>query len=279
MGKHKRIFQRFLLVSGLALFALFTARAAFAQNVTQGYKADQTLQQGMIVRLKPSDGSKVEALTQTDESDMLGVVVSSDDTPVSLSETNDSKQTFVATYGKYPVLVSNQNGPVKTGDLVTISSLGGVGMKANTTQEMVIGKALSGFDGTNNVVSSTTLDTSNGKQNVTLGRITVDISVAHNPQFATEKVAGVPEVLGKVAKAITNRPVSAVRIYASLGVLMLSLVIAGSILYAGVRSGMTAVGRNPLAKHSIARNLIQVTLMSLIVFVIGVIAVYLLLRI
>jgi len=279
MGKYKRIFQRFLLVTGLVLFAIFAAKATFAQNVTQGYKSDQILQQGMIVRLKSGDGSKVEALSQTSEKDMLGVVVSSDDTPVSLSQTNDSKQTFVATYGKFDVLVSNQNGTIKTGDFITISALGGVGMKASTTQQMVIGKALGGFDGKTNVVSSAALDTSSGKQNIALGRIKVDISVAHNPQYATDKVAGVPTALSKLAQTVTNHPVSAIRIYASLGVLLICLIIAGCVLFAGVRSGMVAVGRNPLAKHSIARNMIQVTLMALIVFVIGIIAVYLLLRI
>ena len=89
---------------------------------------------------------------------------------------------------------------------------------------------------------------------------------------------GVPKILAKAAQVVTDRPVGAVRIYASLGVLIVCTIIAGTILFAGVRSGMTTIGRNPLAKHSIGRNMFTVTLISLIIFVVGLFAVFLLLR-
>lgn len=279
MGKHKRIFQRFLLIAGLALFAICTYGVAKAQNVTQGYASDSALQKGMIVRLKPGDKSKVEALSQKNATDMFGVIVTSGDATVSLSNIGNEQQVYVATYGQYDVLVSTQNGPIKQGDYVTISSLNGVGMKAATTQQLVIGKALSGFDGASEAEGSTILVTSSGKKEVHLGHVPIEVSVAHNPLYEKEKEAGVPDFLSKAAQLVTSRPVSAFRIYVSVVVILLSFVIAGSILFAGVRSGMTSIGRNPLAKSSIVRSLIQVTLMSLIVFAIGLFAVYLVLRI
>src|SRR5262249_18378509 len=155
----------------------------------------QTLQQGMIVKLKSGDGSKVQALTQDDEKEMLGVVVSAQDAPVSLSQTNAASQVYIATFGNYDVLVSTQNGPIKTGDFVTISSLAGIGMKAGGGQQVVIGKALANFDG-KNADSTTSLQTSIGKQDVALGRIPVNISVAHNPLYtAAQSVSGVPNFL------------------------------------------------------------------------------------
>lgn len=279
MGKHKRILQRILLVLSLVLFAGCMSRAVSAQNVTQGYQTDQVLQKGMIVRLKPNDGQKVEALTQADGAQMLGVVVSSSDAPVSLSNIGVEEQVFVATYGRYDVLLSDQNGAIKTGDLVAISSLAGVGMKADTSQELIIGKALQSFDGKANSEGKMELEASDGKRTVNLGRVQVEISVAHNPMYQKDPQPGVPRFLSKLAQSVTDRPVTAFRIYASVAIMLACTLIAGSVLFAGVRSGMIAIGRNPLAKHSIARNLIQVTLMSLIVFVIGIIAVYLLLRV
>lgn len=281
MTKHKRLFQRFVVISGLLLFAVFTAGGviAQAQNVTTGYQSDQVLQKGMIIRLKQGDKTKVEALTQNEASEMHGVVVASSDSPVSLSDPSADHQVYVATFGQYDLLVSTQNGPIKQGDYITISSLAGVGMKASSTQQLVIGKAGKSFDGTSDVESKMTLTTSNGKKNVAIGRVPVEVSIAHNPLYEEDKEAGVPDFLSKAAEFVTDRPVSAFRIYASLAVITLSIIIAGSILFAGVRTGMIAVGRNPLAKGSIIRNLVQVTLMSLIVFVIGVFAVYLLLRI
>ncbi len=279
MGKHKRIFQRFLLFAGLALFAICTVGIARAQNVTQGYQSDTGLQNGMIVRLVPTDSSKVEALSQKNTDDMLGIVVSAGDAAVSLSNPGASQQVYVATFGQYKVLVSNQNGPIKVGDYITVSSLNGVGMRAQTTQQLVVGKALEDFDGTSNAESTTELLTNHGKDKVALGHVSIEVSIAHNPLYEKQKEAGVPDFLSKAAQLVTNRPVSAFRIYVSFAIMIISLIIAGGILYAGVRSGMTAIGRNPLAKHSILRNLIQVTLMALIVFAIGLFAVYLLLRI
>jgi hypothetical protein len=278
MGKHKHIFQRFLLISGLALFVVCTAGIVHAQNVTQGYKSDQSLQQGMIVRTTPKDDRKVEALTQKDVDDMLGIVVSPADASVALSDPTADDQVYVAVSGPYSVLVSTQNGPIKQGDYITISSLGGVGMKAENSQQLVIGKALGSFDGATPETKAT-LTTNKGKKEVGLGHVKVEVSVAHNPLYQKEEDIGVPRVLSKAAELVTNRPVSAFRIYASLGVFALSLLVAGCILYVGIRSGMTSIGRNPLARKTIFRSLIQVTLMSLIVFVIGVFAVYLLLRI
>lgn len=278
MGKHKRILQRLLLITGLALFAFCNVPGAVAQDLTTGYQSDQDLQNGMIVRLKPGDSTKVEPLSQKNAPDMLGVVVSAGDTTVSLSNPG-ATQALVATTGQYGVLVSDQGGPIKEGDFITVSSVSGIGMKASSVQKLIIGKALKGFDGKTGVDGTTTLQSNNGKKTVHLGRVPVEILMANNPLYEAENTSGVPRFLSKAAQIVTDRPVTAFRIYASAAVIILSLIVAGGILYAGVRSGMTSIGRNPLAKHSIMRSLIQVTLMALIVFVIGVFAVYLLLRI
>jgi len=50
------------------------------------------------------------------------------------------------------------------------------------------------------------------------------------------------------------------------------------VMYSGIRSGMIAVGRNPLSKKSIIRSLIQTVIAGLIIFLAGVFAVYLLLK-
>ncbi len=279
MVKYKRVIKRFLLILSLAAFTMFCSGQVLAQKITQGYQSDDALQKGMIVRLKPGDGSKVRAAQQADDGDVLGVVVSSAESGVSLSNTEAAEEVFVANSGKFDVLVSTQNGAVNIGDYISVSSVAGVGMKADGDQEFVLGKALDAFDGKSMTEGTTVLKTSTGNQQVNLGRIGIEISVAHNPKYQKDAPAGVPEVLAKLAEVVTDQPVSAFRIYAGTAVALLSVIVAGVILFAGVRTGMTAVGRNPLAKKTIFRNLLQVTLMALIVFVIGGIGVYLLLRI
>jgi uncharacterized protein YjeT (DUF2065 family) len=279
MIKHKLIWQRLAVAAAFVFMVFGLGGATRAQSVTQGYQSEQNLQNGLIVRLKPGDSNKVQTLTQAEEKEMLGVVVGAGSAPVSLSTAGVDQEVFVATYGRYDVLVSNQGGPIASGDLVAVSSLRGVGMKSDSERRLVVGKALAAFDGKSKTDGTATLETGHGKRTVALGRVLVEIAVSSNPGYHKDDQAGVPDFLRKLAQAVTDQPISAFRIYASVVVIVLSLAIAGTVLFAGVRTGMTAIGRNPLAKRSITRNLIQVTLMSLIIFVIGAIAVYLLLRV
>jgi len=274
MFKHKRLLSALLVGVGL----LITGGSVAAQSVTQGYGSDSPLQNGIIVRLKPGDGKKVEAVKQASAGDMLGIVVSSTTAPLSISDPSTS-QTYVATFGKYEVLVSDENGNIKAGDYISVSAIDGVGMKAGDSQQIVLGKALGGFNTKDADGTISVDDTAGGKRTVALKRIPVDISVAHNPNYSGDIVAGVPHVLSKAAQLVTKKPVTALRVYACLGVLALSLAVAGMIIYSGVKTGMTAVGRNPLAKSSIVRNMIAISLMAIVIVLIGVIAVYLLLKI
>jgi len=255
------------------------ALAITQQNVTQGYQSAQNLQYGMIVRLKPGDAGSVEALTSKEPKDMLGVIVPPGESTVSLSTQGPGQEVYVATNGKYNVLVSTQNGPIKEGDYITISSIAGVGMKAESAQPVIVGRTLKGFAGTTDSEGSATLQTAIGQKKISLGRVLIDISVGRNPLYSKRFEAGVPTALSRAAQIVTDQPVSAFRIYAGLAILSLTALISGSVLFVGVRTSMWAIGRNPLAKHAIFRNLVQVLLVALIVFTIGIIAVYLLLKV
>jgi hypothetical protein len=275
MVKHK-LLALLLSVAGISLLAVASVAA---QSVTQGYLSDQTLQNGMIVRLKPGDAKKIEALKQSNAADMFGIVVSNSAAPVSLSDPT-TQQTFVATFGKYNVLVSDQDGPINAGDFISVSAVDGVGMRASNDQQIVLGKAIGNFTGNGDAESKITVTDSTGaKHDINLKRIGVDISVAHNPNYSGDTTAGVPHFLSKAVQLVTRKPVTALRLYAALGVLGLSIGVAGGVIYAGVRTGMTAVGRNPLAKKAITRNLIAVIMIAIVVVLIGCIAVYLLLKI
>jgi hypothetical protein len=255
-----------------------SADSSLSQSVTEGYGSSQNLQKGTIVMLDSKDPTQVDALTQASIADMQGVVVAANDAPVTLSSSGNTNQVYVATFGRYGVLVSNQNGSIKSGDYITISSLAGVGMKANTTQAIILGKADASFDGISNVEGGATLNESGGKHvAVSIGRIQVDIVISHNPLQASA-TANLPGFLSKAGQLVANKPVSAGRVYISIFILLISAVLAGSMLYSGVRSGLTAIGRNPLAKKSITRNLIQVIFTSLGIFIIGLFGVYLLLK-
>ena len=270
--------QRFVAVMALSLLMVMSAKfPLLAQAVTQGYGSEQTLQRGMLVQLKESDATKVEAVKQDTADKTFGVVVDANDAPVTLS--SDGKKVFIATAGKFEMLVSSQNGEIKAGDYVAISAIDGIGMKAGDKESVAVGRALSDFDGKSGAISSLEVKSSDGSsKKVNVGRVTADVSVSKNPLFkATEP--NLPEVLRKASEAIAGKPVNAVRVYVALLVFMVTAITAGTLMFGGVRSAIISIGRNPLGKKAIIRGMFQVIITGMIIFISGVFGVYLLLKI
>jgi hypothetical protein len=275
-------FKKLTAGLGLLVLALIaTGNFVQAQAVTRAYQTDTPLQRGMIVRLDAKVSTKVVAVSDTELEKMEGVVVAANDSPVTLSSENQTKQqVFVATTGRYEVLASNQNGVIKKDDYVSVSALAGIGMKATGKQSRVLGKALTNFDGKTGVVGQTTVKNSAKKDvPISLGMVVVEIAVGHNP-IEEKKDSVIPglEKVQNIAGSIANKPVTPAQLYISLLALIVTAMVSGSILYAGVRTSMTAIGRNPLAKASVMRNLLQVVVTSIIILIIGIVAVYLVLK-
>lgn len=274
--KHLLTWQRLLALFALCiLVVLSVVRPLNAQDVTQGYGTDQPLQTGMLVQIKKSDTTKVEAVKFESIDQMHGVVVDSNDAPVTLS--NEGQKVFIATAGKYSVLVSNQAGNINPGDYVTISALPGVGMKAGTKEPLVAARALEGFNGSNAIGTTEITDSTGQKRTVKFARIAADISVSRNPLQKGE-APNVPEFLRKASEVIAGKPVNATRIYLSLFVFAVSTLASASLLYAGVRNGLISIGRNPLSRKMIIKSMFQVIITGLIIFITGLFGVYLLLK-
>lgn len=260
-----------------SLLGVVHAADSSTQSIAQTYGTDTSIRQGMIVGLKPGDATKVIPLTRDNVKGMQGVVIGANDAALTLSGDSASAQVYVAAFGRYDVLVSTQNGNIHSGDYISISALDGIGMKADDTQSTVLGKAAADFTGAGSV-STATLKKSNGSSaTVAIGSIPVDIGIANNPNQG-RGLGELPGFLQIATNSIADKPVSAPRTYLSLAILLLTVVIAGSLLYSGVRSSIVSIGRNPLAKRYIIRGLMQVILTSIIIFIVGLFAVYLLLR-
>ncbi len=275
--KQKVSFRRAAAFMGLSLLIMVKLTGVLsAQSVTRGYGSDDVLQRGMIVGLKKDDVNKVEALDYAQLTRILGVVVAQNDSPITVS--NDNQRIFVASSGRYDVLVSDQQGAIGTNDYVTLSSLAGIGMKANSDQSDIAGRAVGQFDGKSGIIGTVQL-ADNKKQNrsVHIGRISVELAVGRNP--LARNTNGAPAFLSRAGQAIAGKNVSPLRLYLSAVVFIVGSLIAGAVLYAGVRSSIIAIGRNPLGKRSILRSLTGVSITALFVFIVSIIAVYLLLKV
>lgn len=270
-------FRRCAALFGLSLLiAVKLTGVLSAQSVTRGYGSDEVLQRGMIVGLNKKDVNKVDSLDISRIKNILGIVVNQNDSPITISD--DNQRIFVTTSGRYDVLVSDQQGAINPNDYITVSSLSGIGMKATEEESDIVGRAIGRFDGSNGVVSTAKLsDSNNNERTVHIGRIQVELAIGRNP--IAKNASSAPAFLSRAGEAIAGKSVSAIRLYLSAFVFGLGLITAGAVLYAGIRSSIIAIGRNPLGKRNILRSLFGVITASVFIFIVSVIAVYLLLKI
>lgn len=278
MLKHK--LGHILFIAVLAVVVVGTVgqvAAATLQNVAESYRTDRPLQQGMIVQLDSKAKSTVSPASYEEPSRMFGVTVAPGDTPVSLSSEQQNEQAYVVTSGRYDVLVNNQNGSVRSGDYVSISAVAGIGMKAQANQDTVFGRAVGSFNGKDNVLSTTKLTLDGGKQTeVAIGSILVDVSVQSNPNYSGS--GGVPAFAQNAALDVIGQPINAAQLYGSLLILLLGVGVVAVLIYSGIQTSMAAIGRNPLAKRTIMRNMLQVVIIAMLIFIGCLIAVYLILK-
>jgi len=288
MKRFKKLTHLLLLVLICASFggpAVATAAGTDAKTATstdsgvQGYAADRQLPVGTIVQLGGSGASKVEVSTKADIGHMYGVVVDKLKLSITISNSAIQNETFVATAGTYDTLVSSQGGTIKAGDYVTLSSVDGVAKKASTDDTTVFGRAAANFEGKGDSIGKTTLKDTTGKasQEVALGVIPVAIDVRTNPEKKSTKTK-IPDFLQRIGAAIADKPVGPLRMYLSIAITALTIAAAIVILYSGVRSSIIAIGRNPLSKKSVFRGLLEIIFTSILIMIIGLFAVYLLLK-
>jgi hypothetical protein len=242
---------------------------ASAEVVLNSFKSTEPLGPGWIVALKQKDQNTVEPAPANDSSRIYGVIVDPSVIPFTVQR-QGGEQYYVATNGTYSVLVNSENGEIAPGDFVSLSSTNGIGAKATFGQSFILGKAVEKFNGKDNVITKD----SAGRA---IGRINVTISPSKSP--LTKNDVAVPQAFKKVGEGIAGKDVAAIRIYTAMIIFLMTAIVAGVILWVGVRGGMIAIGRNPLSRRYIIRGLIQVISIAVLIFLAGIIGVYLLLKI
>jgi hypothetical protein len=249
-----------------------------ADSVTQSYNANGQVLTSMVVELKPNDKTTVIPLADSEVNKMIGVVIPSSNATIVLTPLNVStQQVLVSQSGTYNVLVSNQAGDIKTGDYLTISALPGIAMKASANQTIIVGRALANYTGSTAITTASLKDAQGQSLKVAIGRISVDLQLAPNPLYLKNSNS-IFVFLTRAEYDITSKPVSPIRTYLVGLVFLATVLITAVVLYSGTRSSISSIGRNPLAKSAIGRGMTKTVAVGLVVFMIGVGAIYLILN-
>ena len=223
-----------LLCTGPAAGIVMAASDSEIQEATgkasvSSHSAESKLQFGTIVQLIDQEAKKVAPASGKDPSKMYGVTVDPNHLSVTLSNSSLENETYVATSGTFNVLVSTEEGAIRSGDYLTISAIDGVAMKAGDYQKhnMVFGRAAADFDGKSTNIGQMTLAYEGGedKEVVQLGLIQAAINIQRNPNDRSTK-ANLPPMLERIGQAIAERQVSPFRIYLAIGVAGLTVMVA-----------------------------------------------------
>ncbi len=192
------------------------------------------------------------------ETNIFGVVT--DHPAVVFKETSSTTKKSVVSFGKVQVRVSSINGNIKTGDLVTSSTIPGVGQKA-TENGYVIGSALQDYE-------------SNDTKKIGL------IYVTLHPQFGSISQDIRENILSSIkngGRAAFTSPLNALR-YIVAGLIAILSFAGGFWFFGRISShGVEAIGRNPLARRFILLSVGLNVLLTIAVMGLGVALAYMIL--
>lgn len=186
---------------------------------------------------------------------LFGVVVSD---PALSFESNQPNSRPVVSEGKVFLHVSTINGNIKKGDLITSSTIPGVGEKA-TESGFIVATALEDYSA------------ASGKD---VGKILVVLSVGHGT-VSTDARGSLLKSFEFVLKAPYMSPLSVLRyVFAAIMVIGSFLIAVG---YFGRISslGIEALGRNPLAGRIILFSIVLHIILAFTIIAVGLAVAYL----
>lgn len=272
----KKMSKHNLLMGALALVLLclsLSPASAVSANISHSYKGPTTIQSGSLVSLDSSQTDYVIPANVQNGSQLLGVVVNSNDSLLAVDAQKGLLQ--VATSGTVSALVSTVGGDIKVGDEISVSPFNGIGMKAYAGSH-VIGLAQTNFSASSSGAQSQEVtDTKGKKKTIAVGYTRLSISVGAGTTLNNDNgLTG----MQKFVKNLTGHTVSTPRIVMSVIITLVASLALIVLIYASIYGSIVSIGRNPLAKFAVFRTLRSVLGMALLTASIATITVFFLLR-
>ncbi len=191
------------------------------------------------------------------KSEIIGVIT---ENPASAFEIDDENAKLIVDSGVILTKVSSVNGEIKKGNLITTSDKEGVGQLANLNG-YVLGFALEDF-------------VSNSPDEI--GKILVEVNI-HPAASITNARSNLLQVLRQGLSVPLFEPLAALR-YILAALIVLVAFTLGFVYFGRVaKSGVEAIGRNPLAKNAIEVSVILHILITIVIVLTGLFLAYLIL--
>jgi len=266
-------FKKIILISTIfSIFLLFLITPkGFAQtteNANGGTEASLGVAHMYEVKEKDvKDGSLISSsgtgtiLSKTPyDGQILGVVAR--DAGVIISSDNAGPDAVpVISNGLVYVLVSSQQGEIKAGDVITSSTIPGVGVKANKSG-YVLGYAMEDYS---------------DKDTSKVGKIVINLNLHYFNSRST--LAGTLTDILKLAVLPTKEGPSALFKYIIAALVVILSFLLGFLTFGRMAAkGVEALGRNPSASTTIHLGIIFNVSIVIMIIIVGLVVAFLILR-
>lgn len=270
----------FIVTVMVATFGVFGIALAATDVIAKSYSVNNSvvIASGALVSLA-SDNSKVELSNTENQQKLIGVAVAKDGSLLTVASADGTVE--VAISGETSLLISDINGKIVAGDKVAPSPISGIGMKADAGST-IIGVAKDSFKSTSPTTQSREITDKTGqKKTVQIGVVGVDIGITNiennNADNSKKDESGFVGAIKSLANALTGHEVSMTQIILSFFVTIIALIVIGVLVYGAIKNGITATGRNPLARPAIFEAIIQVLFMVVVIAIVTIVTVLIIL--
>lgn len=260
---------RTALLVVLCLPVLVFLSASTVNAIARGYTSTDTgLKVGMVAALNDKGDAQVERATQENTRQVVGVVTNVDDSLVTVAS-SDAK-VLIESEGDVTAYVSDMGGEVTKGSLLAVSPVKGILMKVPQNSGLsVVGVAVGSVAEKTDTISYEIPDGSS-QRTIKITKISINLNRSGGGQNGST----VDSSLARLGKAVVGKEVSEIRVIVALILFLIVLLAEGAIMYGAISSAITALGRNPLARSAIRREMIRILLVAIVVFIIGLGAIY-----
>jgi len=247
------------LFVGILTLTFSIARNAYAQVTSSGFAISVPLAEvaetGDIICSYEEGFAKCNA---DNETAIYGVVT--DNVSVAVEDPELENSVLALTSGIATVKVNSSGGEISEGDYITSSTVSGVGKKAERNG-YVLGIAMEGF---------------NADNPEDVGRIQVTINI-HPASGLTGSGSNLLRFIREGIAVPLFEPLESLRYL--LAILMVLISFTLGMIYFGrsSRTGIEAVGRNPLAKRVIHFTVILNIVLTIVIVLVGLAIAYLIL--
>lgn len=251
----KLAFIFFIIFLGFLFVSYISAQITSSGIATTTPINDDQVQDGDII-CTYSEG--IKRCSQEYDTAIYGVVT---DSPAAMVQDTDLEGgRFVITDGIAAVKVSSVNGNINEGDFITSSKNLGVGQKA-TRNGYVVGKALEAYQSDN-------LDS--------IGKIQVLVNI-HPTQGISGPRGNLLQFIRQGLAVPVFEPVESLRYLLAVAIVVISFTLGMVYFGRASKTGIEAIGRNPLAKKVIQLTVVLNIVLTIVIVLVGLGIAYLIL--